>query len=101
MMRKYWSCAACVVLSLISFAFPSCKGLSIGSSVKDSDSVKQAETDNVMLPDTAFQSVENLSFNVEVLDTATSGKLNSLADPYQDVEGILTFRGGPRRDART
>ncbi len=101
MRSKKWCFVVSVACVLLTATFPACKGLATSNSSKDSDSIKQTASDTVMLPDTVFQSVENLTYNVEVLDTATSGELNSLADLYQGVDGILTFRGGPRRDART
>ena len=83
MVRKYWSCLVCVGLLLLTATFPACKGLSTNNSDKDSDSIKLAEAVNAMLPDTAFQSVDDLIYEVEVLDTITNGELNSLQDPYQ------------------
>ena len=60
MKRKTWHSLAIVALLLSTAAFAACKGTTTKGSVKDSDSIKQAENDNVMLPDTAFQSVEDL-----------------------------------------
>ena len=100
MKRNIWHSLAIVALLLSTATFAACKGTTTNGSVKDSDSIKQAASDNVMLPDTAFQSVEDLVCEVEELDTVTSGVLNSLADPYEGVDGILTFRGGQKRDAR-
>ncbi|MBR6489282.1 MAG: PQQ-like beta-propeller repeat protein [Muribaculaceae bacterium] len=100
MVRKYWSCLVCVGLLLLTATIPACKGLSTNNSDKDSDSIKLAEAVNAMLPDTAFQSVDDLIYEVEVLDTITNGELNSLQDPYKGIDGILTFRGGQKRDAR-
>ena len=100
MTRNNWSCLTGAGLLFFSMLFPACNGVTNNKPVKDSDSIKQAEADNVMLPDTAYASVEDLSYDIEVLDTMTTGELNSLADPYEGVDGILTFRGGQRRDAR-
>lgn len=79
----------------------SCKGVTTNKSSKDSDSAVVPKVDTAMLPDTTFQSVENINYEVEVLDTATSGTLNNLINPYDTVPGIFTFRGNQFRDART
>lgn len=78
----------------------SCKGMIGTNSGKASDNDSVAKVDTVMLPDTVYESVGDLSFDIEVLDTLTSGVLSSLNDPYDSVPGIFTFRGGQRRDAR-
>ena len=49
-------------------------------------------------PDTAYASVEQLTYVVEIIDTVTDGTLNSLEDAYADAPGHFTFRGGPLRD---
>lgn len=51
------------------------------------------------LPDTIYSSVEALKWNVTEMDSTIDGRLSSLRDLYADAPGILTFRGGPRRDA--
>jgi len=63
------------------------------------DSAARAEVQR-MLPDTAYKSVERLTYKVDVFDTATAGRLADLADLYAAAPGILTFRGGPARQAR-
>ena len=69
----------------------------------DSDSVLTEETADVepaRLPDTVYASAEALKYNVEELAPATDGRLESLRDLYSGGRNILTFRGGPSRDAR-
>lgn len=69
----------------------------------DSDSIKaeaKADVEPTRLPDTVYASVEALKYNVEELAPATDGRLESLRDLYSNGENILTFRGGPSRDAR-
>lgn len=51
------------------------------------------------LPDTTFASVEAVKFNVEVLDTATPGRLDNLDDLYASTPGAFTFRKGAHRQA--
>ena len=92
-----YSALSCVALMLTAILF-SCNGIAKKSG-NNVDSVEN-EIDNVMLPDTMFESVGDLDFDVEIIDTATSGVLNSLADLYDSVPGIFTFRGDQSRDAR-
>lgn len=54
----------------------------------------------IALPDTMYASARLFSFEVELCDTTCSGELKSLSDLYDSVDGILTFRGSPFRDAR-
>ena len=91
-----YSALSCVALMLTAILF-SCNGIAKKSG-NNVDSVEN-EIDNVM-PDTMFESVGDLDFDVEIIDTATSGVLNSLADLYDSVPGIFTFRGDQSRDAR-
>lgn len=90
--------AGTILASMLLTTLFSCKGI-VKTSVTDVDSI-DSEVDNVMLPDTTFESVGDLDFDVELVDSTTSGVLNSLVDPYDSVPGIFTFRGGQRRDAR-
>lgn len=73
------------------------------TSATDSDSLRQAaeETEKAAeehLPDTAYSSTEVLKYDIEIADS-TDGRLASLRDLYSEAPGIMTFRGGPRRDA--
>jgi len=54
-----------------------------------------------MLPDTVFDSVGDIDYDIEVVDSVSSGVLRGFEDLYDSVPGIFTFRGGPHRDART
>ena len=102
MVKKQINCIACVVIvALMSVAFASCSGTTSNKDAKDSDSIKKAEEEKIMFPDTMFASVNDLTYDIEILDTVTSGELNSLGNPYDSVPGNFTFRGGQRRDART
>lgn len=51
------------------------------------------------LPDTAFPSVGNLTYDITIFDTITPGKLKNTKDTYADAPGIFTFRGNPLRNA--
>jgi len=51
------------------------------------------------LPDTAFPSVGNLTYDITIFDTITPGKLKNTKDAYANVPGIFTFRGDPLRSA--
>lgn len=102
-MRTYFAkiVALSLVLTVMSLCVLSCKGITGKGGGADSDSVAVPKIDTVMLPDTAFQSVENLTYDVELLDSNASGVLNNLIDPYDTVPGVFMFRGGHYRDART
>ena len=86
---------------MLGMSVVSCKGITGKKTGVDSDSVAAAKVDKVMLPDTAFASVDDLTYDVELIDTVTSGILDNLINPYDTVPGVFTFRGGQRRDART
>ena len=71
---------------------------------KSADSDSAAVADSVVkepsrLPDTVMASVDAINYKVEVLDSATDGRLESLRDLYAEAPGIMTFRGGPQRNA--
>ena len=100
-MRIFRFLAAVFAASVFGYCLISCNGTTTGKSSHDSDSVAAPRVDKVMLPDTAFASVEDLTYEVELLDSATSGVLDNLINPYDTVPGIFTFRGGHHRDART
>ena len=94
--------AIALVAAVMSVAVVSCNGvINKKAGGTDSDSTAGPRIDTVMLPDTVFASVDNLIFEVELLDSTTNGVLENLIDPYDTVPGIFTFRGGHRRDART
>jgi len=50
-----------------------------------------------LLPDTSYESINELIYQIDVFDTITSGELSSFEDLYADIPGILTFRGSPTR----
>lgn len=52
------------------------------------------------LPDTAYPSAEVVKFEVTEIMKETSGRLDELSDLYSGTGSVLTFRGGPFRDAR-
>lgn len=87
------SVAIVVLVTLVS-----CNGLvkSSGSSVDSIDTTHDMD----MLPDTVFESIGDIDYDIELVDTLNSGELNSLSNPYDSVPGIFTFRGGQLRDAR-
>ena len=88
-------------LALVATAMISCNGTASRGGDSDSDSVAQQVIDTVMLPDTMFASASDVKYEVELLDSTTSGVLDNLINPFDTVPGIFTFRGGQRRDART
>lgn len=51
------------------------------------------------LPDTTYVSAQRVWYNIENPDTTVSGELASLADLYAGQPSIMTFRGGPYRQA--
>lgn len=69
----------------------------------DADSVAvdsvEADVAPAFLPDTAYASVDELKYVVEVVDSSIDPILNSTVDPYDNVPGGLAFRKGQRRDA--
>ena len=86
--------AASIAVAVMSLTMVSCNGISEKRTSNDSDSVELPKVDTIMLPDTAFASVDDLNYEVEILDSATSGLLDNLINPYDTVPGIFTFRGG-------
>lgn len=77
-----------------------CTGGRSGRNSGGGDSTVQSKPDLAMLPDSAFASVDDLQWEVEVLDTVTPGRLSDLRNGYDTVPGVFAFRGGPRRDAQ-
>jgi len=53
----------------------------------------------VPLADTSLSSVDAIEYEIIVYDTTHSGIINNLNDCYKDIDGVLTFRGGPLRQA--
>lgn len=54
----------------------------------------------VRLPDTVYSSAEAIKFEVTVLDSAVSGRLESLENLYAaNPRSVMLFRNGPKRDA--
>jgi len=51
------------------------------------------------LPDTTYPSVENITYNITIMDTTTSGELSNYDDVYENTNGIYTFRGNSLRNA--
>lgn len=58
------------------------------------------EKEIVLLPDTVYASISDLEFRIDTFDTIHSGLITDFADCYAKAPGILTFRGGPFRDAK-
>lgn len=52
-----------------------------------------------ILPDTAFASVDDLDYAVEIIDSTVSGQMKFTHSEYQDTVSQLTFRGNPFRNA--
>lgn len=92
--------AAGIAVMIMGPIVVSCKGITSNTAGAQGDSVAAPKVDTVMLPDTAFASVEDLTYEVELLDSTTSGTLNNLINPYDTVPGVFTFRGSGHRDAR-
>lgn len=61
------------------------------------DEVPAAPTTVWELPDTAFASVDTLSFTVKIYDTLTPGHLGDTSCLYTPTAGVLNFRGTPMR----
>lgn len=57
------------------------------------------EAELLPLPDTVFQSIENLTYDITIFDSITSGEIVNLEDAYAHVPGIFTFRGNSFRNA--
>ena len=48
--------------------------------------------------DTTYASVNNLKWELVVVDSLGNGPLEYLDDPYDKVDGTYTFRGNQRRE---
>lgn len=57
------------------------------------------EAESLPLPDTVFQSIENLTYEITIFDSIISGEIVNLEDAYANVPGIFTFRGNSFRSA--
>ncbi len=66
----------------------------------DSTEIIEPEVKIVALPDSSLPSVDKIEYKIEVLAPEIPGELGDLKDCYADAPGILTFRGGPYRQAR-
>lgn len=87
-------CLCCLMIA----AAVSCNG--VGQTGNKNNDSAEVSTTLEMLPDTAFESLGDIDYDVEIVDTVTSGELESITDPYDNVPGIFTFRGCQLRDAR-
>ena len=47
------------------------------------------------LPDTTYASINNLVYQIDIVDITTSGTLTALDDLYTGRNGVLKFRGNP------
>lgn len=74
--------------------FASCKNEVI---VEGTDEPETVEPE--VFPDTVFASVNDLDYDVEIVDTIVSGQLKFTHSEYQDSVSQLMFRGNPFRDA--
>lgn len=63
------------------------------------DSLKRASEVVERLPDTTYSSVDVMKYEIDVRDTTTSGRLDTLADLYIGQPSAMLFRKSPRRDA--
>lgn len=62
------------------------------------DSIVTAVAKDELWPDTTYQSAAVINYSVEIIDSAAHLKWDS-HNEYEEREGVLTFRGGHRRDA--
>lgn len=89
----------------ISGIFLSCSGSgktekAAEDSARMIDSLKRVGEIVDRLPDTTYSSVENMKYEVEIRDTATDGRLNTLDDLYASSKSAMLFRKTPKRDAK-
>lgn len=65
--------------------------------------IEGVEADTIPEPEplsvAPLPSAEDITYEITVHDSTTSGKLSTLRDLYKEAPGQLTFRGGPLRDA--
>lgn len=92
------------LLAVVGQSVVGCGGKSVSSdavcvdSIVDSASVVLSR-EVEMLPDTSFASASAVHADIETVDTAVSGMLQSPDDLYADTPGAFTFRKGSRRTA--
>lgn len=92
-----------VAMVLIIAAISFCTACSSGKSSKnDSDTLISTDVSAHIaepeFPDTAYVSVENVKYTIEIADSI-SGVLTSAEDLYANAPGVFTFRKGEHRDA--
>ena len=86
--------------AIATFLLSACGGGKSSSDAQAVDSVK-VDTPKVIVPhpDTTYASVKNLkAIKIDTFLKDVPGKLESYENLYADVDGILTFRGGPSRE---
>lgn len=69
-----------------------------GTVPEETDSLTVSEKPLERFPDTVYASVNQIKWDVTVLDTTVDGRLQYLTDPYDLVDGTYTFRGNQRRE---
>lgn len=79
--------------------FLSCRSATGDHTASSSDTDTVVPPDTVALPDTAFASVSQLKWKVEVLDSTVDGTLKTFDDPYRATPSHLTFRANQLRNA--
>lgn len=72
---------------------------SAGTSDSTASDTAPAPLPELPLPDTVMPSASVICATVRVIDTVTPAAIDSYDDLYAGAPGVLTFRGGPRRDA--
>lgn len=94
-----------LLYAIIAFAsanMVSCSG-NKSTSADDSDSVANdsiAREKVERLPDTTYVSADVIKFEVTVVDTATTGRLETIENLYaESPSSVMLFRNGPKRDA--
>ncbi len=82
-------------LAALMVLFSSCKNAATEEEIPEEPKIVEP----AVLPDTAFASVEELDYEVEIVDTTMSGQLQFTHSEYQDTVSQLTFRGNNFRNA--
>lgn len=88
----------CFLLTIHLITLTGCSENSKSASSEENTPVDLPDT--IALPDTAYASVQDLDYKVIVVDSVHSGQINDYSSQYDSTLGVLTFRGGPLRDAR-
>lgn len=103
-MKKNHNSLIIIILLITSVIFTACKK---NNAITQTPEKKAKQQENVPmtpallpLPDTAYASVEQLEFKVDIFDSTRSSDISDLHNLYASAPGILTFRGGPYRDAQ-